>query len=70
MCWCHGQLYIARSTARLCKYVYNGLLNAKPERKRPLGRPKRKWEENIKMDIKEVVSGSMGWIELVHGRDW
>jgi hypothetical protein len=41
----------------------------KPEGKRPLGRPSRKWENNIKMDFEEVGCGSMGWIELAEDRD-
>jgi hypothetical protein len=32
--------------------------------KRPLGRPKRRWEDNIKMDVQEVGCGGMDWIEL------
>jgi hypothetical protein len=39
-----------------------------PERKRPLGRPKRRWEDNIKMDFQEVGCGSMDWIELAQER--
>jgi len=35
-----------------------------PEGKRPFGRPRRRWEDNIKMDIQEVGCGSMDWIEL------
>jgi hypothetical protein len=34
----------------------------KPEGKRPLGRPRHRWEENIKMDLQEVGCGGMGWI--------
>jgi hypothetical protein len=40
------------------------VLVGKPERKRPLGRPRRTWEDNIKMDLQEVRSGGMDWIEL------
>ena len=41
----------------------------KPEGKRPLGRPRRRWEDNIKMDIKEMECGGMDLIELVQDRD-
>ena len=41
----------------------------KPEGKRPLGRPRRRWEANIKMDLQGVVCGDMDWIELAHVRD-
>jgi len=41
----------------------------KPEEKRPLGRPRRKWEDNIKLDLQEVGCGGMDWIELAGGRD-
>jgi hypothetical protein len=40
-----------------------------PEGKRPLGRPKRGWEDNIKMDLQEVGFGDMDWIELAQDRD-
>jgi hypothetical protein len=39
--------------------VYRGLLG-KPEGKRPLGRPRRRWEDNIKMDLLEVGCGEYG----------
>jgi hypothetical protein len=48
--------------------VYRVLVR-KPEAKRPLGRPRRRWEGNIKMDIQEVGLGSMDWIELAHDRE-
>ena len=44
------------------------ILVGKPEGKRPLGRPRRRWKENIKMDLQEVGSGGMDWIELAQDR--
>jgi len=41
--------------------VYTGLLVGKPEGKRPLGRPRRRWEDNIKMDLQEVGCGEGVW---------
>ena len=41
----------------------------KPEGKRPLGKPRGRWEDNIKMDLQEVVLGGMDWIELAQDRD-
>jgi len=45
------------------------VLVGKPEGKRPLGRPRRRWEDNIKMDLQEVGCGFMDWIELAQDRD-
>jgi hypothetical protein len=45
------------------------VLVGKPERRRPLGRPRRRWEDNIKMNIQEVGHGGMDWIELAQDRD-
>ena len=39
------------------------------EGNRPLGRPRRKWEDNIKMDLQDMGCGGMKWIELAHDRD-
>ena len=41
----------------------------KPEEKRPIGRPRRRWNDNIKMDLQEVGSGGMDKIELAQDRD-
>jgi hypothetical protein len=46
-----------------------GLLVGKPEGKRPLGRPRLRWEDNIKMDLKEVGCEGMDWIDLALDRD-
>ena len=48
--------------------VYRVLVG-KPEGKRSLGRPRRRWEDNIKMDLQEVGCGGMDWIELAQDRD-
>jgi hypothetical protein len=45
------------------------VLVGKPEGKRPLGRPRRRWEENIKMDLQDVGGGCGDWMELVQDRD-
>ena len=45
------------------------VLVGKPEGKRPLGRPSRRWEDNIKMDFQEVGCGRLDWMELAQDRD-
>ena len=50
------------------RVVYRVLVG-KPEGKRPLGRPRRRWEDNIKMYLREVVCGGMEWIELAQDRN-
>jgi hypothetical protein len=44
------------------------VLVGKPDGKRPLGRPRRRWDDNIKMDLQEV-GGGMDWIKLAQDRD-
>ena len=45
------------------------VLVGKPEGKRPLGRPRLRWEDNIKIDLQEVGCGGMDWIKLAQDRD-
>ena len=47
----------------------NRVLVGKPEGRRPLGRLRSRWEDNIKMNLQEVGCGGMDWIELAQGRD-
>jgi len=48
--------------------VYRNLVG-KAEGKRPLGRHRRRWEDNIKLDLQEVGYGGIDWIELAQDRD-
>ena len=48
--------------------VYSVLVG-KPEGKRPLGRPRRRWDDNIKTDLQEVGGGCGDWMELAQDRD-
>ena len=45
------------------------VLVGKPEGKRPLGRPRRRWVDNIRMDLQEVGRGYMDWIGRAQDRD-
>jgi hypothetical protein len=45
------------------------ILVGKPEGKRPLGRPRHRWENNIKMDLREIGWGGMDWIDLTPDRN-
>jgi hypothetical protein len=45
------------------------VLVGRPEGRRPLGRPRRRWEDNIKMDLQEVGWGGMDWIDMTQDRD-
>jgi hypothetical protein len=48
--------------------AYN-ILVGRPEGRRPLGRPRRRWEDNIKMDIREIRFGDVDWIDWAQDRD-
>ena len=58
--------HVARMVERRCAY---GVLVGKPEGKKPLGKPRRRWEGNITMDLEEVDCGAMDWIDLAQDRD-
>jgi hypothetical protein len=45
------------------------VLVGKTEGKRPIGSPRRRWEDNIKMDLQEVECGGVDWIDLAQDRD-
>jgi hypothetical protein len=45
------------------------VLVGKPEGKRPLGRPRRRWEDGIRMDLREIGFGGVDWILLAQDRD-
>jgi hypothetical protein len=45
------------------------VLVGKPDGKRPLGRPRRRWEDNITMDLREMRCGCVDWMELAQDRD-
>jgi hypothetical protein len=59
----------ARHGARMAekRNAYRILLG-KPEGKRPLGTPRRRWEDNIKMDLRDIGWGGMNWIDLAQDR--
>jgi hypothetical protein len=51
------------------KRIVYSILVGMSERKRPLERPRRKWADNIKMDLREIGWGGMDWIDLAQDRD-
>ena len=65
-----GSLLVCVCVARMGEErgVYKVLVG-KPEGKRPLGRPRRRWMHNIRMDLQEVGCGYMDWIGLAQDRD-
>jgi hypothetical protein len=46
------------------------ILVGKPEGKRPLGRPRRRWENNVRMDLNEIRCEGVDWIHVAQDRDW
>jgi hypothetical protein len=58
--------HVARMGEVRCAYI---ILVWRPEGRRPLGRPRRRWEDNIKMDLREVGFGDVDWIRWDQDRD-
>jgi hypothetical protein len=60
----------ARHVARMgeVRGAYN-ILVVRPEGRRPLGRPRRRWEDNIEMDLREIGFGHVDWIHWAQDRD-
>jgi hypothetical protein len=58
--------YVARMGEKMNAYR---ILVGKPERKRSLGRPRRRWVDNIEMDLREIGRDGRDWIELAQDRD-
>ena len=56
------------NAAEFVRHEHISLLVGKPEGKRPLGRPRRRWEDKVKMDLQEVGGGG-DWMELDQDRD-
>jgi len=53
----------------VCDAYGGGVLVGKPEGKRPFRRPRRRWKNNIKMDLQEVGRGCGDWMELAQDKD-
>jgi hypothetical protein len=59
----------AGNVARIRENKACRILVGKPEGKRPLGRPRRRWEDNSKMDLTEIGWDGMDWIDVAQDRD-
>ena len=66
MCVCVYTIYVALMGEE--RDVYRVLVG-KPEGRRPLGRPRRRWVDNIRVDLQEVGCGYMDWIGMAQDRD-
>jgi hypothetical protein len=65
-------MYISEIKCRVTHVKGRGayrILVGRPEGRRPLGRPRRRWEDNIKMDIQEVRWVDLDWIDMAQHRD-
>jgi hypothetical protein len=58
--------HVVRMREGRCVYR---VLVGKPEGRRPLGRPRRRWEDNIRIDLREVECGCVDWMELAQDMD-
>jgi hypothetical protein len=69
-CRCSRRMRLAGHVARMGKRRgVHRVLVGKPEGKRPLGRPRRRWGDNVKMDLQEMGCGGMDWMDLAQDRD-
>jgi hypothetical protein len=59
----------AGHVAQMENRTANRILAGKPEGKRPLGRPRRRWVDNIKMDLREIGWNGVDWIDMAQDRD-
>jgi hypothetical protein len=57
-------VHVARIGENTCR-----ILAGKPQGKRPLGRPRHRWEDNIKIDLREIGWGGIDWIHPAQDRD-
>jgi hypothetical protein len=60
---------IKSRTVRWAGHVAYSILVGRPEGRRPIGRPRRRWEDNIKMNLQEVGWWGMDWIDMAQDRD-
>ena len=51
-------------------YYYAKILTGKPTGKRPLGRPRRRWKDNIRMDLEEIGINAGNWVDSAQVRDY
>ena len=66
----NSKVYTLRDTNKFTYVIQlHRVLVGKPEGKRPLGRPRHRWEDNIKMDLEEVGGSCGDWMELAQDRD-
>jgi hypothetical protein len=62
------EYFSAKSVWKMKRNVYRTLMG-KPEGKRPLGRPRRRWVDNIKMDLRDAGWDGVDWIDMAQDRD-
>ena len=51
-------------------YLFNNAIFIKPTGKRPLGRPRRRWEDTIRMDLEEIGINTRNWVDSTQDRDY
>ena len=61
--------YYIENRKEECRSVFK-ILTGKPTGNRPLGRPKRRWENNIRMDLKEICMNTRNWVDSAQHRNY